>query len=517
MASFNRLTTILMASAACAVLAGCGADNTAELANPGNTGNNPGVSTSGGSTTTTTSTGGTVANCPAQTTVVTVGTEQHCRLPRTLATDLVLTAGNIYQLNDRLDVGTDTTTAAGAARTLTVAPGTTIYASNTNALINVQAGSKLIADGSVAQPIIFTSAADLGYAAAVGLTARTVYRGPTQGETNATTRGEWGGIVINGLAPTNNPTRVGEGSTGIIHGGTNAADNSGTLRYVQVRYAGFDVGLATGGAVGQNELNGIAFQAVGSGTIVDFVQTHQVYDDCFEFFGGTVNAKHLVCDGNNDDGADWTDGWVGKLQYFLDVQNPNNPLQDNCIEADNLNGANDALPRSNPTLSNVTCVGVAGSTANTFAGGTALFREGTAVKLYNSILSNARTQALDIDGGPTYAQATAGNIVFASIYITADKAFATDAAAGTDPGDAGLPALFAAGSNNASGAASTSTLIAPVTGAARFINGTSETARPAFNISGADSFFSPTTFIGAIQSVSTNWTQGWTEFVNRGA
>ena len=58
--------------------------------------------------------------------------------------------------------------------------------------------------------------------------------------------------------------------------------------------------MATGGAVGENELNGIAFQGVGSGTVIDYVQVHQAYDDCFEFFGGTVNAKHLVCDGTSD-------------------------------------------------------------------------------------------------------------------------------------------------------------------------------------------------------------------------
>lgn len=514
MASIKRFSTILLTTAGCAALAACGADSTAQLQNPGNTGSNPGVSStsSTGGSTTTSSTGGTTASCPTNTTVVTVGTEQHCRLPARINGALTLAPGNIYQMNDRVDVGSDVT-AGGIAGTLTILPGTTIYASNTNAYLVVNKGSQIVADGNATQPIIFTSAADLGYASALGLPSRTSYRGPTRGDGNGTTRGEWGGIVINGRAPTNNPTRVGEGSTGTITGGTLADDNSGTIRYVQVRYAGFDVGLQTGGAVGENELNGIAFQAVGSGTTVDYVQVHQAYDDCFEFFGGTVNAKHLVCDGSSDDSFDWTDGYVGNLQFLLSVQNPNNVTGDNCIEADNLSSSNEAAPRSNPTISNLTCVGTSGSTGITASGGTTRFRAGTAVKLYNTIIARSRIAAFEIDGSSSYSQATganAGGILLRSIYITSDIPL------GVAAEDAGLSAFFTAQSvNNLIGNNAASTLTAPVAGAALYINGTSETARPAFTLPAG--FFTTVNYVGAVPAAGGNWTLGWTEFLNRGS
>lgn len=510
MATFTRLTTLFMTGAACAALAACGADSTADLANPGNTGSNPGTSTTSSTSTTTTSGGGT-ANCPSQTTQVTVGTEQHCRLPATLNANLTLPAGNIYQLNTRLDVGTNITGPAGVARTLTIAPGVTIYAANQNAFINVNRGSQIIADGTVGQPIIFTSAADLGYAGVLGLPTRAIYRGRTDRDPAGTTTGEWGGLVLNGLAPTNNPTRDGEGSTGVIAGGTNAADNSGILRYVQIRYAGFDVGVATGGAAGVNELNGVAFQAVGNGTTVDYVQVHQGYDDCFEWFGGTVDAKHLICDGTSDDAFDWTDGWTGRAQFLLHIQNQNNVTGDTCIEADNLSSNNEATPRSNPILSNLTCVGSAASTTSiTASGGTALFRVGTGIRLYNAVISAARQAALDIDGASSYAQATAGNIVFRSIYITSAIQLATDS------DDGPLPALFdAAGNNNLRTNLAASTLLPQVTGGVAYVNGSSETARPVFNANGVSTFFTTVSYIGAVQSTANNWTLGWTEFVNR--
>lgn len=517
MASIKRFSTILLTTAGCAALAACGADSTAQLQNPGNTGSNPGISStsSTGGSTTTSSTGGVVANCPVGTTVVTVGTEQHCRLPARINGALTLAPGNIYQINDRTDVGSDVT-AGGIAGTLTILPGTTVYSSNQNAYLVVNKGSRLVADGNVSQPIIFTSAADLGYAAALGLPSRPAYRGITTSDGNGTTRGEWGGIVVNGRAATNNPTRSGEGSTGTI--GSPAAtalnaDDSGILRYVQIRYAGFDVGLATGGAVGENELNGIAFQGVGSGTTIDYVQVHQAYDDCFEFFGGTVNAKHLVCDGSSDDSFDWTDGYVGNLQFLLSVQNPNNATGDNCIEADNLSGNNEALPRSKPTISNLTCVGTSGSTGITGSGGTTRFRAGTGVNLYNTVIARSRVAAFEIDGTSSYSQATgvnAGGILLRSIYITSDIPL------GTAAEDAGLSAFFTAQSvNNLIGNNAASTLQAQVTGGVRYVNGTSEVARPSFALPAG--FFTAVTYVGAVPSTSANWTLGWTEFLNRGS
>lgn len=513
----HRILAPLFVTSAALALAACGGDSTAELASPGNTGSNPGTGGNGGGGGTTPPTGGGgTANCPTQTTPVTVGTETHCRLPARILNDLILTPGNTYQLNARFDVGVSTLEPGGGdPAQLTVLPGVTVYASDVNAYIVIQHGSKIIADGNASQPIIFTSANDLGYPV-TGIQSRTPFRGRADQDVNGTSRGEWGGIVINGLAPTNSPTRVGEGSTGVsgsnqIRGGNNPDDNSGILRYVQVRYAGFDVGLAVGGAAGQNELNGVAFQAVGRGTIVDYLQIHQAYDDAIEMFGGTVNIKHLVVTGTSDDAIDWTDGWTGNLQYAVVIMNGNNPTADNGIEADNLNGNNEATPRSNPVLSNITIVGT-NQPGVTGAGGRALFRDGTGVRLLNSVLAGlTRTEALDIDGSSSYAQANAGNVVFRSLFVSAPKALATDSDDLT--GTPTLAALFAQDPNNKLN--QTSTLMPQVAGGIAYVNGTNENATPVFSLTSFGGFFTAPGAIGAVQSTSNNWTLGWTEFLNR--
>ena len=102
-------------------------------------------------------------------------------------------------------------------------------------------------------------------------------------------------------------------------------------------------------------MNGIAFQGVGSGTVVDYVQVHFNQDDGIEFFGGTVNAKHLVCSGIRDDSFDWTYGWTGKGQYWIDQQRGDDA--DQGFEIDNNSKNNEATPRSDAQIYNVTLVG----------------------------------------------------------------------------------------------------------------------------------------------------------------
>ena len=162
-------------------------------------------------------------------------------------------------------------------------------------------------------------------------------------------RGDWGGLIINGNAPINGCdedlcSAEGEGSTG-LYGGDNTEDNSGTLRYVRVEYAGTQFSE-------DNELNGIAFQGVGSGTTVEYIQVHMNADDGVEFYGGSVNVKYVVLTGIGDDSMDWTDGWNGKAQFVLAKQASDDG--DNGIEADNNKANNDFEPRSNPTLANMT-------------------------------------------------------------------------------------------------------------------------------------------------------------------
>lgn len=266
---------------------------------------------------------------------------------------------------------------------LSIEPGTTIYGeTSTQGMLVIRRGSKIVADGTADQPIVFTSSK---------------YKGERS-------RGDWGGLIINGRAPVNgcdtSPCEsFGEGGTG-YYGGSDPHDNSGILRYVRVEFAGHLISP-------DNELNGIAFQGVGDGTLVDYVQVHMNKDDGLEFFGGTVNVKHVLLTGIGDDSLDWTDGWQGNAQFIVAQQYDD--TSDNGIEADNNAENNESVPRSMPTLSNVTLIGSPDSDASDIG---MLLREGTGAKIHNVIVVGFNEACLDIDHTATFNQATAGNLAF---------------------------------------------------------------------------------------------------------
>ncbi|MES2812909.1 MAG: hypothetical protein V4670_10610 [Bacteroidota bacterium] len=170
--------------------------------------------------------------------------------------------------------------------TLTIEAGSVLTAQDANGLITltVEKGGKLIMIGTAAEPIICTA--------------------------NTKTAGAWGGIVLYGDAPivpsTTATTATSEDGTSTTYGGTVAADNSGTLKYVRVEYAGRKI------ADGTKELNAFSFYAVGSGTVLENLVAYKGSDDGFEFYGGTVSAKNIIAYGNTDDSFDWQDGWRGQ-------------------------------------------------------------------------------------------------------------------------------------------------------------------------------------------------------------
>lgn len=262
--------------------------------------------------------------------------------------------------------------------TLTIQPGTFVIGTKAaQAALVVDRGAKLIADGTAMNPIVMTSDQAPG----------------TRG------RADWGGLVINGFAPINQAGGVatGEGDTG-VYGGSDPNDSSGVLRYVRVEYAGIEFSP-------ENELNGIAFQGVGNGTVVDHVQVHFNKDDGVEFFGGTVNAKHLLLTNIGDDSIDWVLGWTGSVQFAVVVQSGDDA--DQGIEADNLSGNNDNLPRSNPNIFNITLVGDPDSNEGNESDIGMLLREGTAGRIRNAIVMGFKEAGIDIVGS-SQAQATAG-------------------------------------------------------------------------------------------------------------
>ena len=263
--------------------------------------------------------------------------------------------------------------------TLNIQAGTLIAgeAGSVGTLI-VLRGGRLNAIGTRTQPIVFTSDQPVGQRS----------------------RGDWGGIILNGKAPLNIPggEGVGEAQTG-IYGGTDPNDSSGTMRYVRLEFAGTEFSP-------DNELNGIAFQGVGRGGSFEYIQVHMNRDDAFEWFGGTADIKHAIASNAGDDSFDWTFGWTGRAQFLAVHQRSDDG--DWAIEADNNEFNNNLLPRANPQIYNFTSCGDPDSNEGVEAFRAVLFRRGTAVTFRNFVLAGSRTLGMQIDGAATLDQVNNG-------------------------------------------------------------------------------------------------------------
>ncbi|MEQ1501626.1 MAG: hypothetical protein ABMB14_05315, partial [Myxococcota bacterium] len=287
----------------------------------------------------------------------------------------------------------------GDAVELTIEPGTIVYGNpSTRGTLAVSRGSRLIADGTAAAPIVFTSP-----------------RAP-----GARRAGDWGGVAIDGYAPVNGCPDApcvfdGEGGTG-RYGGDRENDDSGVLRYVRIEFAGALYSP-------EDELNSLALQGVGRGTVIDHLQLHVGADDGIEFFGGTVDVRHVLVTGASDDSFDWTSGWRGHAQFVGILQHPDSG--DHALEADNNELDFEAEPRSLPTLANFTMVGRIGS------GTGALFRRGTGVALSNSIVEGFGV-CVDVVDDATWTNGYAGvvpsgELVVAGTWLDCGSAFSESA------------------------------------------------------------------------------------------
>ena len=252
-------------------------------------------------------------------------------------TNMTWSASNEYHLNGKVYV-------SGGA-TLTIQPGTKIVGlyndvpAKASALVITRNG-KINAAGTASNPIVMTA------------------------ESNHQYPGGWGGFVVLGNAPinqTNNPVIEGIESdelpadVDIHYGGSNANDNSGTIQYVRVEYAGANVSQ-------DNELNSFTFGGVGAGTTFDHCQAYYGEDDAFEFFGGTINGKYLVSTSTHDDAFDFYFGYTGKLQFLVATVDANSTYytkDPNGIECDNDSKGTSLTPFTHPTISNLTIVGTA--------------------------------------------------------------------------------------------------------------------------------------------------------------
>lgn len=281
------------------------------------------------------------------------------------------TSGNYYVLRGAVFVN--------EGGTLNIEAGTHVIgeAGSVGTLI-VLRGGRLNAIGTREAPIVFTSDQPAGSRA----------------------RGDWGGLIINGRAPVNLEGGEGQGeaNTG-IYGGNDPDDNSGSLRYVRVEFAGVEFSP-------DNELNGIAFQGVGRGGSYEYIQVHMNRDDGLEWFGGTADIKYAVVSNAADDSFDWTFGWQGRAQFIAVHQRSDDA--DWGIEADNNEFNNNLLPRAHPQIYNMTICGDPDRNEGGESVRAVLFRRGTAVTFRNFLITGSKTLGMQIDGGSTLEQVNNG-------------------------------------------------------------------------------------------------------------
>lgn len=298
---------------------------------------------------------------------------------------------------------------------LTIEEGTIIkgkegQGENASALI-VARGGKIKAEGSSSAPIIFTSEAD------------NIAPGQIKSTLAVNKKGLWGGVVILGNAKLNStpgttqiegmPTDEKRGN----YGGTNNEDNSGSLKYVSIRFGGTDIGAG-------NEINGLTLGGVGSGTSISYIEVFGNKDDGVEFFGGTVNTSYIVVVNCGDDSFDYDEGYRGENQFWVTVQDSES---DRAGEHDGGTDPETAQPYATPIVANATYIG-AGQKAS---GRILTFRDNAGGKYYNSMFVNfkkgieieilkdgensfKRLQSLDLELKSNYMGSIAGIVGDAS-------------------------------------------------------------------------------------------------------
>lgn len=312
---------------------------------------------------------------------------QAVKLTANITANRTLYQDTVYTLSGYIKV------VSGA--TLTIQPGTKIVGDTTVAgsSLWILRGAQIQAVGTAAQPIVFTSARAAGF------------RKP----------GDWGGIIIVGngiINRTGTPINTEGGAAGQAEnyaGGNNNSDNSGTLKYVRIEFAGFDVSNGAG-----QELNSVSMYAVGRGTTLEYIQTMSGLDDSFEWWGGAVDGRYLVSYESGDDHFDWTEGYVGRNQFLIALQTQRlNPAPgtgvfsvdprgfegDGCdpaVSGCTLTATGASTPYSMPVFANFTMVGpgqLAGIPAD---GNGGVWRRGTGGTFRNGVLSRWKGIAINL-------------------------------------------------------------------------------------------------------------------------
>ena len=493
----------------------------AEIASPGTTA--PGTGSGGGGSTGGGGGGGGTATCPTGTTNGgALGSLTICNLTGEILSNFTLpnVASVVYRINGRVDVGRDVggdgSLTTGVSGSLTISPGVRLFGTAGTDVLIVNRGSQIFANGTVSQPIVFTSQAAI------------------QGFNNAQSSRQWAGVILAGRAPTRKcQTGVQAGSVscqntveGILastgrpalYGGATPADNSGSLQYVQVNYAGaFLPGAGSG-----DDLNGLTLAGVGSGTTVSFVQVNNSGDDGIEIFGGRVNLRNIIVTGAFDDAFDCDEGYNGNTQFALIISRlysaggATGP--DSLVECSNAAGASSPSTgeQTQPTITNFTFIGQPLNDAGGALRGVRLDANGGApgagARLANGVVVNATNcLALTDSGGANLPLVLVDSVLFdcGASGTTSSQALGRLTAGTNNSGPTPTQnnGSYVARSLIAPSAPVTASTPAFVT---TFVNGANETARPIFDATtNYGAFFTPVTYIGAVRNTSDNWWRTW--------
>ncbi|MCC9041924.1 hypothetical protein LNQ81_04305 [Myroides sp. M-43] len=280
-----------------------------------------------------------------------------------------LQANKTYKLKSKLVVGD------GA--TLNIPEGVKIIGEGgTQSYIAVAQGGQIFVEGSKTNPVVMTA--------------------------NVAKRGSWGGLVICGKAPINKAVSATAEVSDLTYGGTVSNDNSGSIKYLRIEYAGANYNS-------EKEFNGLSLFGVGSGTTIQYVQAHEGSDDGFEWFGGTVSAQYLVSTNNDDDQFDWTEGWSGTDNKFW--YSKQSGEADKGFEADNNAKNRSANPYSNPTIKGVTLLPAVDGK------GTAMkLREGTKGNISDVVIGAFGT-AFDVEHDETIDNVKNGSLILSNVKL----------------------------------------------------------------------------------------------------
>ncbi len=388
--------------------------------------------------------------------------------------------------------------------TLTIEPGTIIKGDkDTKSTLIIERGAKIIADGTADKPIVFTSNKPKGSRA----------------------YGDFGGVVLAGKAPVNQTNPTMEGGIRNSYGGTDPNDNSGSMKYVRIEFPG--IAFQT-----DREINGLTLYGVGAGTTLDYIQVSYSGDDSFEWFGGTVNAKHLIAHRGFDDDFDTDFGYKGKVQFGVALRDPAiaDKSTSNGFESDNFDPGTPATALiTEPVFANMSAFLTGGTTLPTSAGsgdhGRGMhLRRNTKTSIFNSVLVGY-PEGLRLDGNATWANVQSGALNLEGIVISNNVTKTGAGVALRNANAAGEVATFTLADltawfntpakKNSTPAladlklnASTFSLTAP--------NFVPQTGSPLLtdaiwsNTKAADAFFEKTAYKGAFGA--TNWATGWTNF-----